>query len=97
MTASFSRSDSARKLEARARAKHLGVRVEVVERAKHYLAKSQSGNGAYQLDRTGAGWECTCPGFYYTGCCKHLGALERRSEREGWTFGRVAPRRAEAA
>ena len=23
--------------------------------------------------------------------CKHLGAVERRSEREGWAFGAVAP------
>ncbi len=23
--------------------------------------------------------------------CKHLGAVERRAEREGWAFGTIAP------
>jgi hypothetical protein len=31
------------------------------------------------------------PGYLFTGICKHLGAVEHRSEREGWKFGKVAP------
>jgi hypothetical protein len=27
----------------------------------------------------------------HTGCCKHLGAVERRAEREGWDFGAICP------
>ena len=37
------------------------------------------------------GWACSCEGYLHTGCCKHLGAVERRAEREGWRFGQVAP------
>lgn len=89
----FSRPQAAREIEARARARELGVRVHVIEPATHYHARSQSQPGAvYDLERTTAGWTCTCPGHTYTGVCKHLGQLERRSEREGWAFGRIAPR-----
>lgn len=92
MPQQFSRPLAARQIEARGRAKHLGVRVEVVVLAKHYRARSQSDPTiSYNLDRTADGWECECKGFEFTGCCKHLAAVERRSEREGWKFGRIAP------
>ena len=91
MTATFSKPIEARQIEARARARHLRVRVEVVERAHHYLTRSQSEPGiSYRLDRTSQGWECECRGYQYTGICKHLAAVERRSEREGWSFGKIA-------
>lgn len=92
MTATFSRSQSARHLEARARAKHKGVRVQVIEPGAAYSTLSQSEPGVvYTISRTRAGWECECKGFRFTGCCKHIGQVERRAEREGWQFGRVAP------
>src|SRR5688500_12559936 len=88
-----SRPFAARQIEARGRARHLGVRVEVVAPGRHYLSRSQSEPDAvHALTRTPIGWSCTCPGFAFTGCCKHLGQVERRSEREGWAFGRIAPR-----
>lgn len=83
---------SARTLEARNRARVNGVRVERIVPGKHYTARSQTQPGvSYNLDRGAQGWTCECPGYFYTGCCKHLGALARRSEREGWDFGRIAP------
>jgi hypothetical protein len=89
----FSRPFAARQIEARGRARVLGVRVEVVTPGRHYRSRSQSEPGAFHaLTRTPVGWVCTCPGFCFTGCCKHLGQVERRSEREGWVFGRLAPR-----
>ena len=45
----------------------------------------------YTIERTPAGWACSCEGFAFTGMCKHLGAVERRAEREGWPFGAIAP------
>ena len=45
----------------------------------------------YTIQRTPAGWACSCDGYLHTGCCKHLGAVERRAAREGWRFGTVAP------
>ena len=88
----FSKPQPARQLEARARARTLGVRVEVVSEARHYRTRSQSNPGeVYQLVRTPAGWACSCQGFYHTGCCKHLGQVERRAEREGWSFGAICP------
>jgi hypothetical protein len=88
----FSRPQGAREIEARARARHLGVRVEAIEPARAYRTRSQSQPGAvYTIQRGTTGWFCTCPGFHYTGVCKHLGQVERRSEREGWNFGRIAP------
>ena len=59
--------------------------------ARHYTARSQSTDETYTLQRTPAGWACSCLGFYHTGCCKHLGQVERRAEREGWSFGAVCP------
>ena len=89
----FSRPQAAREIEARGRAKTLGVRVEVIETARYYQTKSQSEPGTiYHIGRQPAGWSCTCKGFTFTGVCKHIAQVERRSEREGWTFGRVAPR-----
>ncbi len=83
---------AARQLEARARARHLGVRTYVIEPGRHYVSRSRSARGVtYRLDRTRAGWTCDCPGYLFSGVCKHLGAIERRSEREGWTFGKIAP------
>lgn len=89
----FSRPQAAREIEARARARELGVRVEVVEPGMAYRTLSQSQPGVvYTVMRERHGWSCECPSFVYTGCCKHLGQVERRSEREGWAFGRIAPR-----
>jgi hypothetical protein len=92
MVKTFSKPPEARQLEARARARSLGVRVEVVSEARHYRSRSQSQPGeVYQLVRTPAGWACSCQGFYHGGVCKHLGQVERRAAREGWSFGTVAP------
>lgn len=88
----FSKPQEARELEARSRAKRLGVRVAVVSEARRYVTASQSQAGAiYVQERTPAGWACSCEGYLHTGVCKHLGAVERRSEREGWDFASVAP------
>lgn len=87
----FSKPQEARELEARARARRLGVRVAVVSEARSYVTASQSQPGVvYAIQRTPAGWCCSCEGYLHTGVCKHLGAVERRSEREGWDFGSVA-------
>lgn len=92
MVKTFSKPQEARELEARSRARALGVRVAVVSEARRYVTTSQSQPGVvYALERTPAGWACSCEGYLHTGVCKHLGAVERRSEREGWEFGAVAP------
>ena len=63
----------------------------MIEPKMAYSTLSQSEPGTvYTIARTRAGWTCECKGFHYTGCCKHLAAVERRSEREGWPFGRIA-------
>jgi len=81
----------ARQIEARGRARTRGVRVEVVVDAKHYRTRSQSdATISYNIDRTSQGWVCECEGFRFTGSCKHIAQVERRSEREGWTFGKIA-------
>lgn len=88
----FSKPQAARQIEARARAKRLGVRVAVVVEARSYLSASQSTPGtAYRIERCRHGWSCECDGFLFTGSCKHLAAVERRAEREGWDFGQIAP------
>ena len=88
----FSKPQEAREIEARMRAKRLGVRVAVVSEARSYCSASQSQPGTtHTMQRTPAGWVCSCEGFMFTGCCKHLGQVERRAEREGWDFGAVAP------
>ena len=80
--------------QERARVRALANRVEVrcIERAEYYTTISQTGMGKYHLERKQAGWCCTCWGYAHTGMCKHLGQLQRRADREGWNFGRVAPR-----
>lgn len=93
MALQYAKPQAARQIEARGRARELGVRVEVVTEGIYYTTRSQSQPGTvYHLVRGTAGWTCTCPGHHYTGVCKHLAQLERRSEREGWTFGKIAPR-----
>lgn len=92
-TPRFSKPQAAREIEARARAKDMGVRVEVVEHGQAYQTRSQSQPGTvYSLNRTSSGWKCSCSGYGYTGVCKHLAQVQRRSEREGWGFGKIAPR-----
>ncbi len=88
----FSKPQAGRQIEARARAKRLGVRVAVVSHARSYVSVSQSTPGtAYRIERCRHGWSCECDGFRFTGSCKHLAAVERRAEREGWDFGQIAP------
>jgi hypothetical protein len=91
-TRTFAKPPEARRLEARARARTLGVKVAMVVEARRYVTASQSVAGQlYTIERTPIGWACECEGYLHTGCCKHLGAVERRAEREGWDFGRIAP------
>ena len=88
----FSKPQDARQVEARARARTRGVRVAVLVEARKYTAHSLSEPGVtHTLERSRDGWVCSCLGYVYTGMCHHLGALERRSEREGWRFGVVCP------
>ena len=82
MDRTFSKPPEARQVEARARARTRGVTVAVVSEACRYVSA---------IERTPAGWACSCQGYEFTGCCKHLGAVERRAEREGWRFGQIAP------
>ncbi len=92
MERTFSKPPEARQVEARARARQYGVKVAVVVEARKYVTASQSHPGTlYTLLRTPAGWACECEGYFHTGCCKHLGAVERRAAREGWPFGVIAP------
>jgi hypothetical protein len=84
------RALSARRNEDRRGDRTLRVRAEVFAPAPHYLARSQSGQGAYQIDHTATGWVCACDGYRFTGCFKHVAGVERRAEREGWTFGTTA-------
>ncbi len=92
MVKTFSKPQAAREIEARARARTCGVRVAVVVEARRYVAVSQSEPGLIRtIARTPVGWACSCPGYEHTGVCKHLGAVARRAEREGWPFGSIAP------
>jgi hypothetical protein len=79
----------ARIIEARARARKSHVRVYRNDDGT-YRARSDSGNW-YRLFRTREGFACDCDGYFFTGACKHLAALTRRSEREGWMIDRIAP------
>lgn len=91
MVKAFRKPQSAREIEARARARAHGVRVAVVAATARYVAHSASRPGLiHTLQRTPAGWICSCEGYEHTGCCQHLGALQRRAERDGWAFGRIA-------
>ncbi len=88
----FSKPPAARQVEARARARQKGVKVAVVSEARKYVSNSLTRPGTlHTIERTPAGWACSCEGYEHTGMCQHLGAVERRSEREGWRFGMVAP------
>ena len=88
----FSKPQAAREIEARDRARTRGVRVAVLVEARRYCAHAQSEPGTvYTIARTPVGWACACLGYYHTGVCKHLGAVQRRAEREGWPFGQIAP------
>ncbi len=92
MVPEFAKPHEAREIEARARARTCGVRVAVVSEARRYVTASQSQPGTvYAIERTPVGWACSCQGYEHTGMCKHLGAVERRAEREGWAFGTIAP------
>ena len=92
MVREFSKPAEARQLEARARARTHGVRVAVLSHARRYSTHSRSEPGVvHTLQRTRDGWCCSCRGYTYTGCCRHLGAVERRAEREGWPFGTICP------
>lgn len=85
------RSLAARRTSARSRARVNRVRVQVIDPQQHYISVSQSTGETYHLTSGCHGWQCTCKGFQYTGMCKHLGQLERRSERENWEMGSIAP------
>ncbi len=88
----FSKPQEAREIEARARARTRGVRVAVLVEARRYCAHAQSEPGTvYTIARTPVGWACSCLGYYHTGVCKHLGAVQRRADRDGWPFGTIAP------
>ena len=86
----FTQPLTARLFEARARAYERGVRVYEVEPQRCYWTRSQSGRDIYHITRSAEGWECECPGYLYTGMCKHIAQVQRRAEREGWRFGKVA-------
>ncbi len=92
MERTFAKPPAARQVEARARARQKGVKVAVVSEARKYVSASLTRPGTlHTIERTPAGWACSCEGYEHTGMCHHLGAVERRSEREGWRFGVVAP------
>ena len=92
MVREFSKPQEARAIEARARARCCGVRVAVIVEARRYCTPARSEPGTtHTIARTPVGWACSCPGYFYTGVCKHLGAVARRAEREGWAFGTIAP------
>ena len=91
MVKPFHKSQAAREIEARERARTRGIRVAVVVEARRYVAHSASRPGLiHTLQRTRRGWLCSCEGYEHTGCCQHLGALQRRAERDGWAFGAIA-------
>ncbi len=57
MERTFSKPPAARQVEARARARQLGVKVAVVSEARRYVTASQSQLGTvYAIERTPAGW-----------------------------------------
>ena len=64
----------------------------VLVQARRYCAHAQSEPGTvYTIERTPVGWACSCLGYEHTGVCKHIGAVERRADREGCAFGIIAP------
>ena len=84
---------AARQIEARARALTNRARIVRLIDQQAYVAKSQTTLAEYHLMRDRSHrWTCECDGYRYTGCCYHLGQLERRAEREKWAGGfRLAP------
>ena len=95
MVRTFAKPQAAREIEARARC--CGVRVAVIVEARRYCAASQREAGTtHTIARTPVGWACSCQGYYHTGCCKHLGAVQRRAAREGWPFGVIGLARHQA-
>ena len=78
-------------LEARSRARTSHVRLYANKDLPGTYRTHSIGSVWYTLYRSPQGWVCTCPGHYYSGACKHLAALTRRSEREGWTISTIAP------
>ena len=88
----------ARQIEARSRACDRRARVYEVERGQCYYAHSQSEPGLiHHQTRERDGWRCECRGYGYTGSCYHLGQVQRRAAREGWSFGAVARNEAATA
>ena len=82
---------AARHIEARGRARQQLAKVHVIRHAHEYKALSQTEPGTIHfLTRGRSDWMCSCSGWRYTSSCYHLGQLQRRSAREGWTFGRIA-------
>jgi len=71
MVREFAKPQEAREIEARGRARMLGVRVAVVVEARRYCAASQNEAGVtHTIARTPVGWACSCQGYFHTGCCK---------------------------
>ncbi len=78
-------------IEARERSRDVRKRLFEVQRRAEYAAESASQPGyLYRVVRERDGWRCDCLGFYHRGYCRHVGQLQRRSEREHWSFGRLA-------
>src|SRR5688500_17731007 len=72
----FAKPQEAREVEARARARTLGVKVAVLVHGRRYCSASQSRPGTlHAVERTRVGWACSCEGYEFTGCCKHLAAV----------------------
>ncbi len=91
MARQFSKPFEARTIESRARSLRLRVRIFVKDPQHWYQTVSQTQPGVvYNLVRGRWGWKCDCPGYQFTGSCKHLGQLERRADREAWSFGVIA-------
>ena len=80
-----------RLIRARERALIQRRRAWVVQPTHEYRVKSRTEDGWHAVERLPDGsWRCDCAGFDYTGLCCHIGAVHRRSDREGWDFGQVA-------
>ena len=80
-----------RRAKALARAQLERVRVRVHTPHVLYTTRGKSTGEPRVMVRTAAGWVCDCPGYQYTGYCKHLAAVEARAGREHWKFGDPAP------
>ena len=91
MVRQFSKPQEAREIEARARACACAIRLTVEVEARRYRTISRTTGEPYAVVRTPVGWACSCLGYFHSGVCKHLGAVQRRAAREGWPFGAIAP------